>query len=67
MCEAAFSSFIGFESFVIAWVNDEGSLHTYGRKTDAYKILGKCSMGGNPPDDWLSVLQACQNDGKEHP
>ncbi|HIF4733214.1 type II toxin-antitoxin system YhaV family toxin [Citrobacter amalonaticus] len=51
----------------MAWVNDEGSLHTYGRKTDAYKILGKCSMGGNPPDDWLSVLQACQNDGKEHP
>lgn len=51
---------------VIAWVNDEGPLRTYGSKTEAYKIFGKMLDEGNPPDDWLSLLQACQNDGKEH-
>ena len=37
---------------IVAWVNDENSLRTYGSKTDAYKVFKGMLDDGNPPDDW---------------
>lgn len=43
---------------VFAWVNDESSLRTYGTKTDAYAVFKRMLDGGDPPDDWLDLLNA---------
>lgn len=43
---------------VYAWVNDEESLRTYGSKTDAYATFAKMLDGGNPPNDWDSLVGA---------
>lgn len=41
---------------VYAWVNDENSLRSYGKKSDAYAVFGKMLDGGSPPDDWEDLL-----------
>ena len=43
---------------VYAWVNDEESLRTYGSKTDAYATFARMLDGGNPPNDWDSLIGA---------
>ena len=42
---------------VYAWVNDEKSKRAYGSKTDAYAVFQKMLDGGNPPNDWNSLLK----------
>ncbi|GGD39049.1 type II toxin-antitoxin system YhaV family toxin [Sinisalibacter lacisalsi] len=37
---------------VLAWVNDEGTLRAYGKKTDAYATFRSMLEDGNPPDDF---------------
>nr|WP_318382212.1 type II toxin-antitoxin system YhaV family toxin [uncultured Enterobacter sp.] len=46
---------------VLAWVNDEGTLRTYGSKKDAYKIFAQMLDGGNPPGEWAELLKACSS------
>lgn len=43
---------------VYAWMNDEGSLRTYGARTDAYAVFRRMLDSGNPPDDWNTLLAA---------
>jgi len=43
---------------VYAWVNDENSLRTYGRSTDAYAVFAKMLNDGNPPNDFDSLVAA---------
>jgi toxin YhaV len=43
---------------VLAWVNDETSLRTYGSKTDAYRVFKGMLDKGDPPDDWTALLSA---------
>lgn len=43
---------------VLAWVNDENTLRTYGSKTDVYAIFRGMLDGGNPPDDFDMLMQA---------
>jgi toxin YhaV len=43
---------------IYAWVNDEDSLRTYGRRTDAYAVFAKMLDSGNPPDTWQDLLEA---------
>jgi toxin YhaV len=44
-------------AIVLAWVNDEDSLRTYGKKTDAYAVF-KTMLGRNrPPSDWPALLK----------
>lgn len=45
---------------VLAWVNDDSTLRTYGSKTDAYKVFGKMLKNGHPPDDWDALLKAAK-------
>ncbi|QLR03273.1 type II toxin-antitoxin system YhaV family toxin [Providencia rettgeri] len=45
---------------VLAWVNDDSTLRTYGSKTDAYKVFGKMLKKGHPPDDWDALLKAAK-------
>ena len=42
---------------VLAWVNDEKSLRSYGSKTDAYAEFKKALDKGNPPDDFNALLR----------
>jgi toxin YhaV len=44
---------------LFAWVNDEESLRTYGSSTDVYATFARMLDGGDPPDDWDSLLKAC--------
>jgi toxin YhaV len=41
---------------VLAWVNDEDSLRTYGSNTDAYAVFARMLDAGNPPDDWNKLV-----------
>lgn len=45
---------------VLAWVNDEGTLRTYGKKTDAYRVFAKMLAKKHPPHDWTELLKASQ-------
>lgn len=44
---------------IYAWVNDSTTLREYGSKTDAYAVFSKMLNGGNPPDEWSSLVAAC--------
>lgn len=42
---------------VLAWVNDEQTLRSYGSKTDAYATFKGMLEGGNPPDDFDALMK----------
>jgi toxin YhaV len=42
---------------VYSWVNDGGTLRTYGSRTDAYAVFGRMLDAGNPPDDWDELVR----------
>lgn len=42
---------------VLAWVNDEKTLRSYGSKTDAYATFKGMLDGGNPPDDFDALMK----------
>lgn len=50
----------GARIIVLAWVNDEQSLRTYGAETDAYAVFASMLASGNPPDDWESLVKAAR-------
>jgi len=41
---------------ILAWVNDEETLRTYGSKTDAYAEFKKMLDKNRPPDEWVTLL-----------
>lgn len=43
---------------VFTWVNDSGTLRTYGSKTDAYAVFQRMLGSGNPPDEWDELVRA---------
>jgi toxin YhaV len=43
---------------ILAWVNDDDTLRTYGSATDAYAVFRKMLKRGNPPNDWQDLLRA---------
>lgn len=47
---------------IYAWVNDEGTLRSYGSKTDAYATFEKMLASGQPPDDWEKLKAAVVRD-----
>lgn len=42
---------------IYVWVNNEGTLRAYGKKTDAYRTFEKKLNSGHPPTDWLDLLE----------
>ena len=46
---------------ILAWVNYERSLRTYGSKTDAYAVFRKMLESGHPPDDWSALEKTCSD------
>ncbi len=44
-----------------AWVNDEQSLRTYGKSTDAYAVFRGMVESGNPPNDWDALREAASD------
>jgi len=42
---------------VLAWVNDDDTLRTYGSKTDAYAIFKRMLDKDRPPDDLEALLK----------
>lgn len=42
---------------VLAWVNDDRSLRAYGSKTDAYATFKGMLEGGQPPDNFATLLK----------
>lgn len=51
------------KTIVLAWVNDAETKRAYESADDAYKVFGKMLAGGNPPDDWASLLAAARETG----
>ena len=49
---------------VYAWVNDDNTKRAYGSDTDAYQVFRRMLKSGNPPDDWLSLLDEAKRAGK---
>jgi len=47
---------------VYAWVNDTGTLRTYGSRTDAYAMFGRMLDRGAPPDDWDALLERASSE-----
>ena len=41
---------------VYAWVNDDSTKRAYDSKSDAYTVFAKMLDGGNPPDDFDTLL-----------
>lgn len=52
---------------VYAWLNDEQSLRTYGRATDAYAVFGRMLAAGNPPPDWDALRAAGTREAAKAP
>jgi len=44
---------------IYAWVNDENSLRTYGKKTDAYTVFKGMLDNKAPPTDWEILNKEC--------
>jgi len=44
------------KAIVLAWVNDEETLRTYGSKTDAYAVFKVMLDKKRPPDDWDGLM-----------
>ena len=43
---------------IYAWINDEGSLRTYGARHDAYAVFKAMLDKGDPPDSWSDLVKA---------
>ena len=44
-------------AILYAWVNDDQSLRSYGRRDDAYSVFARMLEEGNPPDDWDALVR----------
>lgn len=42
---------------VLAWVNDEETLRTYGKRSDAYAVFKAMLARNRPPSDWKALWQ----------
>lgn len=49
------------KAIVLAWVNDEDTLRTYGSKADAYTVFKGMLNKDQPPDDWETLLNEAKN------
>ena len=62
--EGRYRLFFRFNStakvIVLAWVNDEETLRTYGSKTDAYAVFKAMLGKKRPPDDWKALLKEAE-------
>jgi len=45
------------KAIILAWVNDEETLRTYGSKADAYAVFKGMLDRNRPPDDWETLLK----------
>lgn len=45
---------------VYAWVNDRDTLRKAGAASDPYAVFAAMLAGGNPPDDWPTLLAAAE-------
>ncbi len=45
---------------VLAWVNDDATLRAYGSTTDAYAVFRNLLNGGDPPENWDSLMAAAE-------
>lgn len=50
-------------TIILAWVNDDETLRTYGSRSDAYAVFKKMLGRGRPPDDWDSLLKEAGKTG----
>ncbi len=61
-----FRLFFRFDSktriIIFAWVNDENTLRSSGRKSDPYAVFQRMLERGHPPDDWASLVLVSQPD-----
>jgi toxin YhaV len=48
---------------IVAGVNDETTLRTYGSKSDAYAVFRRMLDKGDPPDSWAALLAAASEPG----
>lgn len=48
------------KTIVYGWVNDETTLRKAGALTDPYALFTKRLQAGNPPDNWVALLQEAQ-------
>ena len=49
---------------VFAWVNDEDTKRAYESSDDAYRVFRKMLEGGEPPDDWETLLVEARAEGQ---
>lgn len=50
----------GSKIIVYAWVNDENTLRKSGSATDPYAVFRGMLVGGDPPNNWTRLLDACR-------
>ncbi|MGY6646633.1 MAG: type II toxin-antitoxin system YhaV family toxin [Salinarimonas sp.] len=48
---------------VLAWVNDDETLRSYGSRSDAYATFKGMFENGNPPEDFDALLRAARRSG----
>lgn len=47
---------------ILAWINDNDTLRTYGNKTNAYRVFEKKLKKGHPPKNWNDLFSDCINE-----
>ena len=61
-----FRLFFRFDSktrvIIFAWVNDENTLRSSGRKSDPYTVFQRMLERGHPPDDWAALVAVSRTD-----
>lgn len=50
---------------ILAWMNDEDTLRTYGSKNDAYAVFTKMLKEGHPPGSWGNLMIEVQKATKD--
>ncbi|MFZ4775346.1 MAG: type II toxin-antitoxin system YhaV family toxin [Terrimicrobiaceae bacterium] len=67
--EGRYRLFFRFSSaakvIVLAWVNDEATLRTYGSRTDAYAVFKSMLGKSRPPDEWKTLLKEAKGAAAE--
>ncbi len=46
---------------LLVWINDDTTLRSYGKRSDAYGVFSRMLAADNPPDNWEGLLKEAED------